>query len=70
MNQWSLQRKEDGKHALSGKTATAVQILRSWAMLGLKPLLAVADGNIAVDNIAASRLYVLCEFSGAHPLSP
>ena len=37
----------------TGKTTTAVQVLRYWAQMGLKPLLAVADGNIAVDNIAA-----------------
>ncbi|CAJ1339362.1 unnamed protein product [Effrenium voratum] len=36
----------------TGKTTTAVQVLRSWAQMGLKPLLAVADNNIAVDNIA------------------
>eukprot|EP00435_Cladocopium_sp_Y103_P024216 s3785_g5.t3 len=36
----------------TGKTTTAVQVLKYWAQMGLKPLLAVADGNIAVDNIA------------------
>lgn len=43
----------------TGKTTTAVQVLKYWAQMGLKPLLAVADGNIAVDNIAEAWLQYL-----------
>ena len=36
----------------TGKTSTSVQVLKQWSNLGLRPILATADGNIAVDNIA------------------
>lgn len=36
----------------TGKTTAAVQILKAWVGMGLKPALATADGNTAVDNIA------------------
>ena len=36
----------------AGKTTAAIHTLRMWSKCGLKPLLATADGNIAVDNIA------------------
>ena len=41
---------------LAGKTTAAIHILQMWSKLGLRPLLATADGNTAVDNIAVGLL--------------
>ena len=37
----------------TGKTTTSIQILRGWTSTGVGPSLAVAECNVAVDNIAA-----------------
>ncbi|EKX41602.1 hypothetical protein GUITHDRAFT_74581, partial [Guillardia theta CCMP2712] len=36
----------------TGKTSTSVEILKLWAQVGVGKILATADGNVAVDNIA------------------
>jgi len=35
----------------TGKTSVSIQILRLWAACGLKPVLAAAQNNVAVDNM-------------------
>ena len=36
----------------TGKSTVAVTILQKWAQMGIRPLLATAECNVAVDNIA------------------
>ena len=43
-----------------GKTTTAVHTLKALAHMGVSPILATADGNVAVDNIAEGLAKLGC----------